>query len=332
MKLIIQIPCYNEEETLQSVLQDLPTFIDGIDHIETQIIDDGSTDNTIAIANKCNVDYIIKHTHNTGLAAAFRSGIENALKNGADILVNTDGDNQYNGRDIVLLVKEMLAKGADIVIGCRPIKDHFEFSNSKKMLQIFGSFVVRLISRTDVPDAVSGFRAYSKEAMLRLNILSDFSYCIETIVQGGLMNMKIGYVPVRVNPKTRESRLYKSVFQYLTKQFKTIIFLLTIYRSALIFNGIATLLLAAAIFLTIRFAVLVYFFNSPFTSTWPSLTLAGVLLMISCIVYLVGLLTSLLATQRKLSEEMLYHLRCMNLLQENFKIKKRTPNNSTIDF
>jgi glycosyltransferase involved in cell wall biosynthesis len=313
MKLIIQIPCYNEEKTIPAVLHDLPRSIEGISVIETQIIDDGSTDNTARIAEELGVTHIIRFSHNKGLAAAFRAGVENALLHNADILVNTDGDNQYYGQDIALLVQTMLARHADLVIGCRPIVEHPEFSTFKKLLQRFGSQVVRWASRTDVPDAASGFRAYSRNAMLYLNIFSSFSYCMETLIQIGLANMKVTHVPVRINPKTRESRLFRTNVQYVCKQLHTIVTMCILYRTRLFFNTLAGVLLCASVLLATRFAYFVWIKNAPAT-LWPTILLSGIFLVIACLVHLVGILAALLNAQRKLSEESLYHLRRLNLV------------------
>jgi glycosyltransferase involved in cell wall biosynthesis len=316
MKLIIQIPCYNEEKTLPAVLRDLPRSIEGIEVIETQIIDDGSTDNTAEAAEKLGVTHIIRFSHNKGLAAAFRAGVENALLHNADILVNTDGDNQYYGQDIALLVQTMLAQRADLVLGCRPIVDHPEFSKIKKLLQRFGSQVVRCVSRTDVPDASSGFRAYSRNAMLHLNIFSSFSYCMETLIQIGIANMKVAHVPIRINPKTRASRLFRTNFQYVFKQLHTIISMFILYRTRLFFNTLAVCLLSVSVLLAARFCYFVWIKNVPAT-TWPTILLSGVFLIIACLVYLVGILAALLNAQRKLSEESLYHLRRLNLVDRS---------------
>lgn len=313
MKLLIQIPCYNEEQTLPLVLSSLPKHIDGIDSIVTQVVDDGSTDETVRVAQEFGVDYIVRLPHNMGLAAAFRAGVENALRNDADILVNTDGDNQYPGRDIVKLVRTMLDENSDLVVGCRPIREHKEFSLIKKTLQVIGSKVVRFVSKTSIPDATSGFRAYSRNAMLRLNVISDFSYCIETIIQAGLSNMKIDHIEIGVNPKTRPSRLFRSMAEYVFKQLKTIVTMFILYRSSHFFGVLAALLLLFALALVGRFLVAVWWFNAPLTASWPTVTLAGTLFVISSFVYLAGILASLQAAQRKLSEETLYHLRCLNL-------------------
>lgn len=312
MKLIIQIPCLNEERTLPAVLADLPKQIDGIDVIETQIIDDGSTDKTVETAKALGVTHIISLPHHQGLAAAFKIGAECALDNGADILVNTDGDNQYCGADISLLVKTMLEEKADMVIGCRPIKEHTEFSPLKKVLQRAGSWVVRFASRTTVPDAASGFRAYSAKALLRMNIISTFSYCLETIIQAGILGMKICHVNIRVNPKTRESRLFSNIFQYIYKQAKTILQMFILYRSGTFFSFVSWLFMLPAIMLGVRFMWLLHE-GSPGGNFWPSIILAGVLVVLSSISYLAGILAALLASQRKISEEIVYRLRCLDI-------------------
>jgi len=325
VKLIIQIPCLNEEQTLPMVLSDLPRQIEGIDIIETQVVDDGSTDSTVRVAQDLKVDHIISLPRNMGLAAAFRAGVENALLHNADVLVNTDGDNQYKGQDVERLVRTLLEQRADLVVGCRPIRDHGEFSVVKKVLQLVGSKVVCIVSRTNIPDAASGFRAYNRNSMLRLNVVSDFSYCIETIIQAGLANMKVSHVPVRINPKTRPSRLFNSIFEYVFKQLRTILSMFILYRSAHFFGVIAAFFFGVSVFFAGRFVVGVWFLGAPITTTWPTVTLAGALLVIASIVSLAGTLASLLAAQRKLSEETLYHLRCLNL-------SDRLPMNCSVNY
>lgn len=309
MKLIIQIPCYNEEKTLPSVLRDLPTSIPGIDIIETQVIDDGSTDNTVAIAQSLGVDHIVCINRNKGLAAAFKAGVDNALRQGADILVNTDGDNQYYGNDVERLVSCMVQEQADIVVGCRPIVEHPEFSASKKLLQLVGSWVVRVVSKTTIPDAASGFRAYSREALLHLNIVTTFSYCMETLIQAGNANMKVSHTPIRVNPKTRESRLFHNIPEYLFKQIKTIVSMFVLYRSNVFFGLLSLCFFLPSFVLAARFFFLVTFNDASAANFWPSVILSGICLVIGCLCYLSGMLASLLAAQRKLSEETIYHLR-----------------------
>ena len=309
MKLIIQIPCYNEATTLPAVLRDLPTAIEGIDVIETQIIDDGSTDDTVEVARRLGVDHIVRMNRNKGLAAAFRAGVANALQHGADILVNTDGDNQYRGEDVAKLIASMLAEKADMVVGCRPIIDHQEFSRLKKVLQLVGSWVVRVVSKTTIPDAASGFRAYSRDALMRLNIVSDFSYCMETIIQAGNANMKVSHTPIRVNLKTRESRLFRNIPEYVFQQLKTIVAMFILYRSNVFFGLLSLCFFLSSLFLATRYLYLIILCDASMTGFWPSVILSGILLVIGCVCYLSGVLASLLAAQRKLSEETLYHLR-----------------------
>ena len=207
MKLIIQIPCFNEEQTLPETIGDLPKEIEGVDTIEYQVINDGSTDNTVEVAKSLNVHHVISFPHNRGLALAFRAGVDHALEQGADILVNTDADNQYCGQDIEKLVRPILEGKSEIAIGCRPIKDHPEFSWVKRTLQRFGTWVVNKASGMDVLDATSGFRAYSRSELLHLNLYSSFSYTLETIIQAGYRGSRISSIPINVNQKTRESRL-----------------------------------------------------------------------------------------------------------------------------
>ncbi len=319
MKLIIQIPCLNEEKTLPAVLKDLPSHIEGIDVIETQVIDDGSSDRTAEIAREAGVDYIVCFSHNRGLAAAFHAGMENALLHNADILVNTDGDNQYNGSDIAKLVRTMLENHAEVVIGCRPIAEHPEFSLVKRGLQLMGSWVVRRISKTSIPDATSGFRAYSRQALLQLNIISTFSYCLETIIQAGLANMKVVHTPIRVNPKTRPSRLFRNNGEYIYRQLKTILQMLILYRSNDVFRTLSLALMFGALALVSRYMYLISFENAEASRFWPSIILSSVLAILSGTTYLSGILASLLSAQRKISEEELYHLRCLNLERQTGK-------------
>ena len=309
MKCIIQVPCYNEETTLPAVLRDLPKSIEGVDCLQIQIIDDGSVDNTVGVAREHGVDHIVSLTHNRGLAEAFKAGVLNAIKENADILVNTDGDNQYAGEDVATLVRCMIEKQADLVIGCRPIMDHHEFPWYKKCLQVLGSWVVRFISKTTVPDATSGFRAYSKNAMLRLNIVSRFSYCLETIVQAGLSNMKVRHVPIRVNDQTRESRLFRSIPEYIYKQGKTVLSMVMLYRPGLFFGLIGSFFLALSGFLTARFLYIIYIRPDVASNFWPTLIAAGIFFVIAGIIFSAGFIAAILHSQRTISEETLYFLR-----------------------
>jgi glycosyltransferase involved in cell wall biosynthesis len=303
MKLIIQIPCYNEEKTLPRTLADLPKSIEGIDIVEFQIIDDGSTDRTIEMARQGGVHHIVTFKRNRGLAAAFKAGIDNALENKADILVNTDGDNQYQGKDIQKLVKPILEGKADIVIGCRPIADHPEFSFVKKILQGMGSWVLRKISNTTVRDAASGFRAYDRNAMLLMNIYSRFSYTMETLIQAGFNNLKVVGVDVDVNPKTRASRLFKNIFQFIWKQAKTIIAIMLLYHANWLFNFLSGTAILISIILVARYVLLVFFAGAPANAFWPSIIFAGVLLVVSFQLFLTGILASLISSNRRLMED-----------------------------
>ena len=306
MKLIIQIPCFNEEQTLPVTIDDLPKAIDGVDTIELQVIDDGSTDDTASVAERLGVDHIIRFKQNKGLAAAFEAGLRNALKEGADLLVNTDADNQYVGSDIAKLVKPILDDAADIVIGCRPIDDHEEFSFLKKKLQRAGSWVLRKASRTTVRDAASGFRAYSREALMHLNIFSEFSYTMETLIGAGYHNLKIESVDIGVNAKTRESRLFRNLPHYLWKSGTTVINIFLLYRSSLFFSLISALLILASVLLAGRFLYLVWGAGADSNLFWPSVILAGMLLLAGFFVYLTGILSWLIASNRRLSEDILY--------------------------
>lgn len=242
MKLIIQIPCFNEEKTLPQTYRDLPGQIPGIDEIEVLIIDDGSTDNTVKVARDLGIDHIVRHGGNRGLAAAFATGIRACLQRGADIIVNTDADNQYHGGDIPHLVAPLLAGEATIVLGDRQTDSVTHFSPAKKLLQRFGSMVVRQLSGTDSKDAVSGFRAFSREAAMQLNVVTTFSYTIETLIQAGAKRLSVASVPIRTNARTRESRLFRSLRHFVSRQTATMFRSYMMYHPARVFLGISCLL------------------------------------------------------------------------------------------
>lgn len=309
MKLIIQIPCFNEENTLSAAILDFPKDIQGVDIIETQVIDDGSTDATIEAAGALKINHIVSFKSHRGLAEAFKAGVDNALINGADILVNTDGDNQYRGQDIALLVKPILDGKADIVIGSRPIDTHPEFSFLKKIMQKVGSCALRKASNTCVKDAASGFRAYSKNALLRMNIYSQFSYCMETLIQAGLNNLKIVCVDIGVNPKTRDSRLFRNISEYIWKQSKTMATIFLLYRASWFFNFIAIGALLLSLFFAARYMILISFLNAPAASFWPSIILSGALFIVAVLVFFVGILASLISSVRKLCEDINYRIK-----------------------
>lgn len=308
MKLIIQIPCFNEEATLATVLKELPRKIKGIQKVEWLVINDGSTDGTVETARKNGVDHIVSFTKNQGLARGFMAGLDACVRLGADIIVNTDADNQYDARDIPKLVRPVMEGRADIVIGERPIADMSHFSILKKLLQKLGSWVVRIVSRTSVPDAPSGFRALSREAAMRLNVFNDYTYTLETIIQAGLKNMAVLTVPVRVNTDLRPSRLVKSVFSYITRSVLTVIRIFVIYKPFVFFMSIGAIFITLGSLIGIRF-LYYYFTDINPTGKTQSLILASILLGIGFQTVLVAFLADLLATNRKIMEDIQYRLR-----------------------
>ena len=307
MKLIIQIPCFNEESTLPHTVGDLPKSIPGIDSIEIQVVDDGSTDRTAEVARQLGVDYIVRLGTNRGLAAAFTAGIRHATEQGADIVVNTDGDNQYRGTNIAKLVAPILNGHADFVVGCRPIIDHEEFGFVKKSLQLVGSWVLRRISRTRVRDAASGFRAFSRDACNRLFVHSKFSYCMETLIQAGNSGMRVESVDVGVNRKTRESRLFRSMPQYVAQQTITMLAMALLYRPLAFFNLLASPFFVAAFGLGVRYMYLKWglYPEDPTRTFIPSLILLAVLSVLGTGLVLAGLVSSLFVAQRRLIETVL---------------------------
>ena len=314
MKLIIQIPCLNEAETLEIALNDLPKHIDGIDEIEYLIINDGSTDNTVEVAKKWGVNYVVSFTRNKGLAKGFMAGIDACLRNGADIIVNTDADNQYCGEDIEKLVRPILNGESDIVIGERPIDDTEHFSPLKKKLQHFGSFVVRKASKTDIPDAPSGFRAFSREAALHLNVMINYTYTLETIVQAGRTSMAIDSVPIRTNGELRKSRLFHSMFGYVKRSMLTIIRAFLMYRPLTFFTILGTIPFVAGMVLGIRF--LVYLFAGSGNGHIQSLVLASTLMLLGFMTFILGLQADIIANNRKLLEDIQYRVRRIDYHEE----------------
>lgn len=315
MKLIIQIPCYNEAETLEVALNDLPKKIDGIDEIEYLIINDGSQDNTVEVARSWGVHYVVNFKQNKGLAKGFMAGIDACLRNGADIIVNTDADNQYNGEDIEKLVRPILEEKADIVIGERPIDDTEHFSPLKKKLQHFGSWTVRVASKTDIPDAPSGFRAYSRDAAMRLNVTNEYTYTLETIIQAGRNKIAMKSVPVRTNPELRKSRLFSSMFGYVKRSMVTIVRSFMMYKPLRFFTLIGGIFLLIGLALGIRF--LVYFFMGAGTGHIQSLILASTLSMMGFMTVIIGLQADVIAGNRKLLEDIQYHVRKLDYDAEN---------------
>ena len=301
MKLIIQMPCYNEEETLTIALNALPRHIDGIDEIEYLIINDGSQDKTEQIARDWGVNYVVHFKRNLGLAKGFLAGVDLALRNGADIIVNTDADNQYCADDIVKLVQPILDKKADIVIGARPIDETEHFSPLKKKLQHFGSWVVRKASRTDIPDAPSGFRAYSRHAAMRMNVNNEYTYTLETIVQAGRNKMAITSVPIRTNPELRKSRLFSNMFSYIKKSMLTILRAFLMYRPLAAFAMIALIFGIPGIILAVRY--LVFFCIGQGAGHIQSVILAVLLIIIAVQSFMMGMQADVISANRKLLED-----------------------------
>jgi glycosyltransferase involved in cell wall biosynthesis len=313
VKLIIQIPCRNEAETLAGVLRELPTSIPGISCIETLIIDDGSTDDTVAIARQLGVNHIVRHSTHQGLARAFDTGLETALQLGADVIVNTDGDNQYPAYFIPYLVTPIVRHEADIVIGDRQVDRIEHFSPLKKKLQKFGSWIVRNVSGTDVPDTVSGFRAYSREAALRLNILTDFTYTLETIIQAGKMGLTISSVPIETNKPTRPSRLQRSAWHFIKAQSGTILRLYAFYEPLRTFSYIAAPFLLAGSGLIFRFLLYYWMGESGVGRYIQSLTIGVGLFLTGVFIALFGIQADISNKHRRLTQEVLYRLKKLEL-------------------
>lgn len=309
MKLIIQIPCYNEEKTLPLVFKSIPKKIPGVTKVETMIIDDGSTDKTIQIAKKLGVTHIIKHRTNKGLAISFADGIHNCLKLGADIIVNTDGDNQYNQADIPKLIKPILAGKADIVVGDRQTSTITEFSKLKKGLQRLGSFIVRKASGTNIPDAPSGFRAYSRGAAMSLNIITTFSYVAETIIQAGKKKLAITHVKIRTNDKTRESRLFKSMPEHIRKTVMAITRSYTMYEPMKVFVALGLIFSLVGAIPYLRFLYLLVYYGHSAGGHLQSLVFGAIFLIMGFMLFMIGILADLMAINRKLTEDTLYRLK-----------------------
>lgn len=307
MKLIIQIPCLNEADTLPQTLADLPQEIDGIDQIEWLIIDDGSTDDTVQVARAHGVQHIVQHPRNLGLATAFQSGLNACLQRGADVIVNTDGDNQYPGRYIADLVEPIVAGQADMVIGDRQTEMIPHFSPVKKRLQKLGSAVVRYASGTQVPDAPSGFRAISREAALRLNIFSGYTYTLETIIQAGNKKLTVSSVPITTNPKTRESRLIRNVPLYVLRSAITIMRLFMLYQPFRTFAYLSLPFLLSGGLLWLRYLLIILSDQDARGANVQSIIVGAVLLLMGFVVFLFGLIGELIAINRRLHEETLYH-------------------------
>jgi len=306
MKLIIQIPCYNESATLPSTLAALPRTVAGFDRVEWLVADDGSADGTADVAAAHGVDHVVRHVHNQGLARTFMTALEASLRLGADVIVNTDGDNQYNADDIGLLVQPILQKRAEIVVGARPIATIEHFSFVKKLLQSLGSWVVRMASNTKIADAPSGFRAFSRLAAQQLMVFSEYTYTLETIIQAGHKNIVITSVPIRVNEATRPSRLVKHVPSYVQRSIGTIVRIFVIYRPFRFFATIGAFLFICGFAVGVRF--LWYFYTGDGSGHVQSLILAALLLGAGFQTFLIAFVADLLAANRKLLEDIRFKL------------------------
>lgn len=315
MKLIIQIPCFNEAQTLEVALNDLPKHIDGIDIIEYLIVNDGSLDNTTEVAQKWGVNYIVTFRRNKGLAKGFMAGLDACLRNGADIIVNTDADNQYCGEDIEKLVRPILEEKADIVIGERPIDQTIHFSPMKKKLQHFGSWVVQKASDSDIPDAPSGFRAYSREAAMRLNVTNEYTYTLETIVQAGREKFAQTTVPIRTNEELRPSRLFNSMFGYVKKSMIAIIRAFIMYKPLKFFTIVGLIPFLLGTGLGIRYIVLLA--TGSAGGHVQSLILASILILMGFMTIIIGLQADIIAKNRKLLEDIQYHVRKLDYDSSN---------------
>ncbi len=314
MKLIIQIPCYNEQDSLPVTVSELPKYINGIDEIEVLVIDDGSSDNTLKVAQSLGIDHIISLPNNRGLAKAFSAGIDRCLEEGADIIVNTDADNQYSGLDIEKLVFPILHQGADIVIGDRQTNKIEHFSYLKKVFQKVGSYFVRMISKTDVIDTVSGFRAFTRESAMKINIFTDFSYTIESLIQFGYKKANVISVPVKTNGPIRKSRLFKSIPSFIINQLLTIIRAFSNYQALKVFISVGLIIIIPGIIGFTRF--IYFYFTDGGEGHIQSLIFSTVLINIGFIVLMSGIIADLISNNRKLIEDISFRIKKFILEQQ----------------
>lgn len=317
-KVIVQIPCHNEVATLPAVLADIPRAIAGVANVEVLVIDDGSTDQTARVARELGVEHVISHPYRRGLAAAFQTGVNTALTLGADVIVNTDGDNQYPQADIPKLIAPLLRNEADVVIGDRQTATIEHFSLLKRLLQAWGSWVVRQASGTQVPDATSGFRAYTREAALRLNLFTRYTYTLETIIQAGKKGLRIAHIPIQTNPKSRPSRLVRNEWDYVKRSAATIVRIYAVYEPLKTFGLFSLPFLVLGTALIGRF--LFFYFSGPLEGVAryvQSLLIGGVALIIGFLIFLFGILADLVSANRLLLEETLYRLKRLELVQSD---------------
>jgi glycosyltransferase involved in cell wall biosynthesis len=328
MKLIVQIPCFNEDATLPEVVRDIPRHIPGVDQVEVLVVDDGSTDRTLDVARELGVDHVVRHTTNQGLARSFRTGLDAALMLGADIVVNTDGDNQYAGADIPRLIQPILDGSADIVVGDRETHRLAHFSPSKKRLQALGSWVVRTLSGTGVPDTVSGFRAISRDAALQLNIVSPFSYTIEMLIQAGNKRLAITTVPVATNPVARKSRLFRTTPHFISRSVATMVRVYAMYKPLSTFFYIGAALGMVGLVPILRF--LYFYAMGQGAGHVQSLVLGGALVVIGFMALLIGLVADLINFNRQLIEITLEKVRRLELTLDS-GARSAPPSGSGVD-
>jgi glycosyltransferase involved in cell wall biosynthesis len=314
VKLIIQIPCFNEEKTLPLTMKEIPRRFEGVDKVEVLVIDDGSTDRTVEVARESGVDHIVRLRIHKGLAEGYSAGLDACLRLGADLIVNTDADNQYRGDDIQRLIDPILAGEADMVVGDRNVGAIQHFSFVKKRLQRLGSWVVRQVSGTQIPDVTSGFRALSREAALRLNVISRFTYTLETVIQAGKKNIAITHVPIRTNEQTRPSRLFKNIPSYLKRSVGTIAQIYTVYEPMKTFLIIGGTIFGAGFLVSLRF--LYFYFIRQVAGHIQSLILSAVLMIVGFQVIVLGLVASLIGSNRQLLEDALYRIKKIELDKE----------------
>jgi len=311
IKLIIQIPALNEEKTLPKLLSEVPSSINGVSRIETLLIDDGSSDKSVEVARNRGVTHVIHFTSKKGLAKAFITGIDASLKLGADIIVNLDADGQYDPQEIPKLIKPIIEGKADMVVGDRSIDSLKHFSYFKRILQRLGSCVVRMASNTSIPDVTSGFRALSRDAALSINVISDFTYTIETLIQAGNQNIALSYVGVKARPVIRKSRLFQTITEYVGKSASTIIRIYTMYKPLKVFTSLASLIFLIGIIFFFRFLYLR--FTAPHVRPIQHLIVSGVIILLSFQVFMIGLLADLISANRKLMENTLKRVKILEL-------------------
>ncbi len=322
MKLFIQIPCFNEAETLAVTLADLPRELEGIDEIKWLVIDDGSTDETVKVAHDNGVDYVVRHNQNMGLAQGFMTGLETCLGHGADIIINTDADNQYSADSIPDLIAPILSGKADLVIGARPIEEIQDFSPIKKLFQKLGSWVVRVASNTDIPDAPSGFRALSRDLAYQVNVFSDYTYTLETIIQAGQKKFAVSWVPVKTNGWLRPSRLVSSIWSYIKRSIITIVRVFAIYRPFVFFMSIAGLFLVPGFLLGLRF--LVFYFSGDGGGHVQSLIFTAILISVGVQIGIMAFIGDMMNVNRQILEEIQYRSRTQMLSKKTSGGAKET--------